>query len=151
MNERATGGPPTALKTKRGARQHRERLARVEQGPNWSHPVAELEDTYIYRVTWSDGEQAFLGQCAELPRLRATGSTAERALFSIRKRARAELSALRRRGEKLPIPLAETYFSGQLRIRMPPTLHRRLALEAAEDAMSLNHYIVSKLGGDGED
>lgn len=36
-------------------------------------------------------------------------------------------------------------FSGKLNIRIPKSLHKRLSLEAKEDGVSLNQYIVYKL------
>lgn len=38
-------------------------------------------------------------------------------------------------------------YTGELRLRMPPSLHRRLALEAAEQNRSLNRVIIDKLVG----
>ena len=37
-------------------------------------------------------------------------------------------------------------FSGQLRVRMPKSLHRNLALMAADEGVSLNQFIVYQLG-----
>ena len=37
-------------------------------------------------------------------------------------------------------------FSGQLRLRMPKSLHQQLSNRAAEEGVSLNQYIVYELG-----
>ena len=39
----------------------------------------------------------------------------------------------------------EKPFSGKLMVRMPPTLHRRIALEARRKGESVNRYIVERL------
>jgi predicted HicB family RNase H-like nuclease len=39
----------------------------------------------------------------------------------------------------------EKPFSGNLMVRMPPTLHRRVALEARRTGKSVNRYIIDRL------
>jgi predicted HicB family RNase H-like nuclease len=39
----------------------------------------------------------------------------------------------------------EKPFSGNLMLRMPPTLHRRIALEARRKGKSVNRYIIDRL------
>jgi predicted HicB family RNase H-like nuclease len=48
-------------------------------------------------------------------------------------------------GEPIPEPLAAKHYSGQFRVRIPPNLHRSLALEAAEQGISLNRLASAKL------
>ena len=48
-------------------------------------------------------------------------------------------------GEALPQPLSSKKFSGKLLARIPPDVHRRLALQAAEAGISLNRFISAKL------
>jgi predicted HicB family RNase H-like nuclease len=43
------------------------------------------------------------------------------------------------------VTLAEKDYSGVFKVRIPPFLHRRLALEAAENQVSLNRLISAKL------
>ena len=54
----------------------------------------------------------------------------------------ADLSAS---GEPLPAPLAEKHYSGEFRVRIPPEVHRALALQAAEQGVSLNRLASAKL------
>jgi len=48
-------------------------------------------------------------------------------------------------GEPVPEPLAERQFSGEFRLRIPPALHRALAIEAAEQGVSLNRLVSAKV------
>lgn len=48
-------------------------------------------------------------------------------------------------GEPIPEPLSIRSFSGNVRLRMPPEQHRKLATEAAEEGVSLNRLICSLL------
>lgn len=48
-------------------------------------------------------------------------------------------------GEPIPEALAEKHYSGEFRVRIPPQLHRSLALTAAEEGVSLNRLASAKL------
>jgi predicted HicB family RNase H-like nuclease len=48
-------------------------------------------------------------------------------------------------GETIPIPLAEKHYSGEFRVRVPPEVHRDLAIQAAEQRVSLNRLVSAKL------
>jgi len=50
-------------------------------------------------------------------------------------------------GEPVPEPLAEKHYSGEFRVRIPPELHRQLALMAAEQGVSMNRLASAKLAG----
>ena len=48
-------------------------------------------------------------------------------------------------GEPVPVALAEKNYSGEFRVRIPPLVHRNLALLAAEQGISLNRLASAKL------
>ena len=48
-------------------------------------------------------------------------------------------------GESIPEPISEKSYSGKFQVRITPELHRRLAIEAAEENVSLNRYVSYKL------
>ncbi len=48
-------------------------------------------------------------------------------------------------GETVPEPLSRRRYSGKFMVRVPPEVHRRLALEAAEEDVSLNRLASAKL------
>jgi predicted HicB family RNase H-like nuclease len=48
-------------------------------------------------------------------------------------------------GEPVPEPLAKKHYSGEFRVRIPPQLHRNLAMMAAEQGVSLNRLASAKL------
>jgi predicted HicB family RNase H-like nuclease len=52
---------------------------------------------------------------------------------------------LQSNGEHVPEPLAAKKYSGRFMVRVPPELHRRLALEAAEAGISLNRLASERL------
>ena len=108
--------------------------------------MALKNDRYTYRVTWSEEDNEYVGLCAEFPSLSWLAGTPETALKGIRKVVADVVADLEAQGEALPEPLATKQYSGKFMVRVPPDLHRRLALEAAEAGVSLNRIASAKLG-----
>jgi len=48
-------------------------------------------------------------------------------------------------GVAVPDPIATRHFSGKFMVRVPPEIHRKLALKAAENGVSLNRLASAKL------
>lgn len=102
-------------------------------------------DHYTYRVTWSPEDGEHVGLCAEFPSLSWLAGTPEAALKGIRKVVTEVVADMERAGEAVPTPLAEKHYSGEFRVRIPPELHRALAVQAAEQGVSLNRLASAKL------
>ncbi len=103
-------------------------------------------DRYTYRVTWSEEDNEYVGLCAEFPSLSWLASTPEEALKGIRQVVADVVADLKASSELVPEPVAIRQYSGKFIVRIPPELHRRLALEAAEASISLNRLASAKLG-----
>lgn len=104
-------------------------------------------DHYTYRVTWSPDDGEHVGLCAEFPSLSWLAKTPEEALKGIRKTVIEVVSDMESSGEAIPTPLAEKHYSGEFRVRIPPGVHRTLAIQAAEQGISLNRLASAKLAG----
>jgi predicted RNase H-like HicB family nuclease len=102
-------------------------------------------DRYTYRVTWSEEDQEHVGLCAEFPSLSWLAPSPEAALRGIRSVVAKVLRDMRANGEAIPEALALRHFSGKFMVRVPPEIHRRLAVEAAEAGVSLNRLASAKL------
>jgi len=102
---------------------------------------------YSYKLTWSVEDQEFAGLCAEFPSLSYLHEDRSVALEGITNLIKDVVVDMEANGEKVPEPIAEKIYSGKLQIRIPPSLHRRLAMEAAEENVSLNRYMSHKLAG----
>jgi predicted HicB family RNase H-like nuclease len=102
-------------------------------------------DHYTYRVTWSEEDYEYIGLCTEFPSLSWLAADPEAALKGIRQVIADVVADLQANGEHIPEPLAIKKYSGRFMVRVPPELHRRLALEAAESGVSLNRLASDKL------
>ena len=102
-------------------------------------------DHYTYRVTWSEEDQEHVGLCAEFPSLSWLAASPEAALSGIRTVVAKVVDEMQANGETIPEALASHRFSGKFMVRVPPEVHRQLALEAAEAGVSLNRLASVKL------
>lgn len=102
-------------------------------------------DHYTFRISWSSEDQEFVGSCAEFPSLSHLDSTPEKALKGIRQLIADVILDLKRYKEPIPTPISDRTYSGAFKVRVPPMLHRRLVIEAAEEGISLNRLVSAKL------
>ena len=107
--------------------------------------MAQKKDKYTYRVTWSEDDNEYVGLCAEFPSLSWLAKTPEKALGGIRKIVAEVIFDMRENKEKVPEPIASKKYSGKFMVRIPPDIHRKLAIQAAESGVSLNRIASSKL------
>lgn len=77
--------------------------------------------------------------------LLAATRTAE--LEDIEKLVSEMINDLLAQGETPPQALAERVFSSKLVLRMTPEQHRRLAINAIEEGVSLKRYLCARLAG----
>ncbi len=107
--------------------------------------MALKNDRYTYRVTWSEEDAGHVGLCAEFPSLSWLAATPEAALKGIRRVVAKTVRDMASNHESVPEPLAGKNFSGKFLVRVPPDVHRRLAVQAAEAGVSLNRFVSAKL------
>lgn len=100
---------------------------------------------YSFRVTWSAEDDEFVATCVEFPSLSWLAGTPELALSGLRNLVSDVVADLLASGEAVPEPLSTRQYSGKFQLRLGEDLHRRLAMEAAEQSTSLNQYVVRKL------
>ncbi len=104
---------------------------------------------YTYRITWSPEDGEYAATCLEFPSLSWMAEDQVEALTGLQSLVQDVVADMEQNGERVPAPLADQRFSGRFQVRVPPELHRQLALEAAEANMSLNRLVTHKLEASG--
>ncbi|GBD13322.1 hypothetical protein HRbin24_01348 [bacterium HR24] len=111
--------------------------------------LEELIDGYLakpYSVLLTPQEEGgFVAEVVELTGCWDEGETAEEAVGNLRETMRAWLESALSQGLKVPEPLEARHYSGKLMVRMPASLHRRVALLAQLDGVSINQWIVGAI------
>jgi len=99
---------------------------------------------YSVVIQWSDDDKAYVATVPELPGLSALGGTRAKAVKELSIAQKLYCAALAESGS-LPEPEKMVTFSGQIRVRLPKSLHASLRHEAKKEGVSLNTYIVKLL------
>ena len=105
----------------------------------------ELVNKYTYRVEWSEEDKTHIARCLEFPSLMAHGITVEKGLKEIKRVVKNTLEWMNEEGEKIPEPFGMKKYKGNLTLRVPAEVHRNLVIKSAEEGVSVNQYILSKI------
>lgn len=101
---------------------------------------------YTYRVFWSQEDEEFVGLCAEFPGLSWLDEQQDETFQGIIQLVQDCIDDLISNQEPVPEPMSKREYSGKFMVRIPPEQHRELAIQAAEQGVSLNRLVSSKLG-----
>ena len=82
----------------------------------------------------------------ELPGCMSQGETPAEAMDQIEDAMAGWVESALVHGTPIPEPSGDEDYSGKFVVRLPKSMHRRLAAAAEEDGVSLNQWIVAALG-----
>lgn len=86
-----------------------------------------------------------MAQIKDLPGCLTQGETLDETIANINEARELWIETAYEAGDDVPLPNTDDTYSGKLVLRMPKSLHRRLAKKADREKVSLNQYIVSVL------
>lgn len=89
-----------------------------------------------------DEEGGFALHCPELPGCATYAETLEDGFRMLEDAKRCWLTACLEDSIPIPEPVRPDNFSGQFKLRIPKSLHRRLAQRSKEEGVSMNQYCV---------
>lgn len=99
-----------------------------------------------YPVTlYPDPEGGYVAQIKDLPGCLTQGETLEETMANINEARELWVETAYEASDDIPLPSSDNSYSGKLLVRMPKSLHRRLAETAEREGISLNQYTVSLL------
>lgn len=99
-------------------------------------------------LLWRDGSSGpVIAEVPDWPGCLSHGTSPESALRKLRDAQRTWLEDCLERGLPVPPPHPPADASGRLVLRLPRSLHRRLALLARTEDVSLNTLLISLLSG----
>jgi antitoxin HicB len=100
-----------------------------------------------YPVTvYPDAEGGFVAEIKDLPGCMTQAETIEELMGNINEARELWIETVYESGKRdIPLPATEQDYSGKFVLRVPKSLHRRLAQQAEQEGISLNQYAVSLL------
>ena len=105
---------------------------------------------YPLNIFWSDDDEGFIAEVPDLPGCNAWGASEADAAHEAQGAVAAWLQAARAAGRNPPVPSAAhpvEGYSGKFMLRLPRSLHARLARRAAAEGVSLNQFLTGVLAG----
>lgn len=104
-------------------------------------------EAFRYRIVteWSDEDGAFIARVPALAGCAAHGETPEAAAKEARTAALGILESIQAHGDEPPQVDASVNYSGQLRLRLPKSLHERISLLATAEELSINSLLLAMI------
>ncbi len=105
---------------------------------------------YPLNIFWSDDDEGFIAEVPDLPGCNAWGATEADAASQAQQAIAAWLQAAQAAGREPPAPSTARPvegYSGKFMLRLPRSLHARLARRAAAEGVSLNQFLTGVLAG----
>jgi predicted RNase H-like HicB family nuclease len=104
-----------------------------------------MSKTFKYRIVteWSDEDDTFIARVPALPGCAAHGKTPEAAAKEAREAAETILETMHERHSAIPPEDAATDYSGQLRLRLPKSLHERISQMSTAEGVSINTMLLT--------
>lgn len=87
----------------------------------------------------------YFGRVLELDGCMSDGETPEELHKNIKEAMGCYIETLMILGKPIPVPVDNSSYSGRFNLRIPRSLHQRLAIEAKKEGVSLNQYALYKL------
>jgi antitoxin HicB len=107
--------------------------------------IAELMKKPFGRLLIPDPDGGFVGEIKELPGCVTQGETEAETLANLNEAMELWLEAALKQRLPIPEPESQRAYSGKLLLRLPKSLHGKLADAAETDGVSINQWIVSVL------
>ena len=104
-----------------------------------------LPYNYIIQPVNDESGNYFHARILELDGCQSTGETFDEAFESLREAMEGYIETKIENGFEVPEPVNYDKFSGKFMLRMPRSLHKKLAIEAEKEGISLNQYALYKL------
>lgn len=100
---------------------------------------------YTCRAEWSREHHEYVARCLEIPRVSRWAPTMREAVAGVERAVDEHVAERESVGDEVPTPITDRPYSGKFVVRTSPALHARLVVEAADQNVSLNHWVVQKL------
>ena len=105
----------------------------------------KLPYNYIVQPIQDESGFYFYAYVLELDGCQTTGETYEEAYNNLKDAMKGWIETKLEKGFEIPKPVRYDSYSGKFIIRIPKSLHYKLAVEAQQEGVSLNQYALYKL------
>ena len=104
-----------------------------------------LPYNYVIKPIQDESGSYFHASVLELEGCQSTGETFQSAYDGLMEAMEGWIETKLENGFNIPLPIDNDKFSGKFVVRLPKSLHARLAAQAEKEGVSLNQYTLYKL------
>lgn len=108
----------------------------------------DLPYNIITRYISDESGKYYFATVLEFDGCMSDGATPEEAYANIREAMEGWIETKLEAGMRIPDPIETDKYSGRFVLRIPKSLHAKLAIKAARDGVSLNQYALYRLSSD---
>lgn len=110
-----------------------------------SEEYMNLPYNYIVQQITDESGKYFYARVLELDGCQTTGETLEETYRNLKDAMKEWIETKIENGFTIPLPVGYENFSGKFVVRIPKSLHYKLSVEAEQEGVSLNQYVLYKL------
>ena len=107
--------------------------------------MKKTSDDYLKIVEWSENDHCYVGTAPGLIIGGVHGKSQKKVFDELCEAVEEAVQILRKEGRPLPAATANKKYSGKIALRIPPQLHKTLAMKAFQDGESVNKLIQHEL------
>ena len=104
-----------------------------------------LPYNYIIQPLKDESGEYYYAKVLELDGCQSTGESFEEAYKNLKEAMKGWIETKIENNFDIPLPVGYEDFSGKFIVRIPKSLHYKLAVEAKQEGVSLNQYALYKL------
>ncbi len=104
-----------------------------------------LPYNFVVKKVLNENGVSYIGKVLELENCICEDLTVEGVSKKIFKVFETYIESQLDEGLQIPEPVGDENYSGKFNVRLPKSLHRQLIIEAKEEGVSLNQYVLYKL------
>lgn len=105
----------------------------------------KLPYNYMIQPVEDESGKYYHAAVLELDGCQSTGDSFQEAYDSLLEAMEGWIETKLENGFLVPMPISASNYSGKFVLRLPKSLHARLAVEAEKEGVSLNQYALYKL------
>ena len=102
-------------------------------------------DHYLKVVEWSKEDKCYVGTAPGLVLGGVHGKNQAKVFKELCEVVDESIALFKKEGHPLPSPTAHKQYSGKILLRIPPDLHKSVAIRAMQEGESVNKLIQRKL------
>lgn len=116
-----------------------------KKGVEGGFAMKKTSDDYLKIVEWSEEDRCYVGMAPGLIIGGVHGRNQKKVFGELCEAVEEAIQILQKEGRPLPTATANKKYSGKIALRIPPPLHKTLAMKAFQEGESLNKLIQYEL------